>query len=56
MTSITAFLRLARMRRSVGASRLQAARWAAGLLWRDFLSSLTLPSPNPPADPHRRAR
>ena len=56
MTSITAFLRLARMRRSVGASRLQAARWAAGLLWRDFLSRLAVPSPTPPADPHRRAR
>lgn len=55
MTSITAFLRLARMRRSTGASRLQAARRAAGLLWRDFLSGFATPSPTPPVDPRRRA-
>lgn len=57
MSTIAPFIRLARMRRSAGASRLQSIRWAAGLLWRDFLTSLDSPSyPTPPADPHRRER
>ena len=56
MSTVTSFFRLARMRRSAGASRLQAIRWAFGLLWRDFLSSFAAPSPIQPADPRRRAR
>ena len=35
MTTISALLRLAPMRRRAGASHLTALRWAAGLLWRD---------------------
>lgn len=35
MNSLAAFIRLARMRRSAGATPVQAACWAAGLLWRD---------------------
>ena len=34
MTTISALLRLAAMRRRAGASHLTALRWAAGLLWR----------------------
>ena len=57
MNTLAAFIRLARMRRSAGATPTQAACWAAGLLWRDFLATLAAPtSPIPPADPHRRAR
>lgn len=35
MNTLAAFIRLARMRRSAGATRLQAIRWSASLLWRD---------------------
>lgn len=57
MSTATPFFRQVRMRRSTGASGLQAFRWAAGLLWRDFLGSLQAPAPStPPTDPRRRAR
>lgn len=58
MSTLASFFRLARMRRSAGATRMQALRWAAGLLWRDFRTSFVSSFErltNEP-DPHRRER
>ena len=35
MSTVATLLRLARMRRTAGASHLEALTWAGGLLWRN---------------------
>lgn len=35
MSTVATLLRLARMRRTAGAGRLEALTWAGGLLWRN---------------------
>jgi hypothetical protein len=47
---------LYRLYRRAGNAPRNSLRMAIALLWRDFLSSQAMPSPTPPADPHRRAR
>ena len=47
---------LYRLYRRAGNAPLNSLRMAIALLWHDFLSSSTLPSLNPPADPRRRER
>ena len=49
-------LNLYRLYRRAGNGPRNSLRMAIALLWRDFLSRLAVPSPTPPADPHRRAR
>ena len=56
MTTISALLRLAAMRRRAGASHLTALRWAAGLLWRDHQNSRRRHHIERRADVERRAR
>jgi len=36
MNQVTLLYRLAKMRRSAGASPVQSVRWAAGLVWRNL--------------------
>lgn len=56
MKTAAAFFRLARMRRTAGATPFQAALWAAGLLWRDHQTNQRRQHIERRADVERRAR